>query len=169
MAQKALKMSRYCEDARELARRMTEWSKNLEDTNRRFVVCISGGPGIMEAANRGASDAKGLNIGLNINLPMEQHDNPYISRELALKFHYFFMRKFWFIFMAKALVISPGGFGTVDELFETMTLITTHKMKKKMHSMIRTRSYRPKCAVIPNINYSAAVFESTGVFPTSRS
>jgi predicted Rossmann-fold nucleotide-binding protein len=88
----------------------------------------------MEAANRGASEAKGLNIGLNINLPMEQHCNPYISRELAFEFHYFFMRKFWFMFMAKALVIFPGGFGTMDKLSETMTLITTHKIKKKCRS-----------------------------------
>ena len=140
-AEKALNMSRYYEDARELARRMTEWSKQLEGTNRRFVVCTGGGPGIMEAANRGASEAKGLNIGLNINLPLEQHDNPYISRELAFEFHYFFMRKFWFMFMAKALVIFPGGFGTMDELFETMTLITTHKIKKKMPIVLFGTSY----------------------------
>ncbi|MBT3767351.1 MAG: LOG family protein [Rhodospirillaceae bacterium] len=140
-AKKALNMSRYYEDARELARRMTEWSKHLEGTNRRFVVCTGGGPGIMEAANRGASEAKGLNIGLNINLPQEQHDNPYISRELAFEFHYFFMRKFWFMFMAKALVIFPGGFGTMDELFETMTLITTHKIKKKMPIVLFGTSY----------------------------
>src|SRR3546814_19860930 len=99
------------------------WSKSLPEDDRRFVVCSGGGPGIMEAANRGASEARGLNIGLNISLPMEQIDNPYISRELNFEFHYFFMRKFWFAYLAKAVVVMPGGFGTLDEFFELLTLV----------------------------------------------
>lgn len=131
-AEMALKMSRYYEDTRELARRLTEWSKSLEETERRFVVCSGGGPGIMEAANRGASEAKGENIGLNISLPFEQNDNPYITRRLSLEFHYFFMRKFWFSYMAKAMIIMPGGFGTLDEFMEVVTLVQTLKIKKKL-------------------------------------
>ncbi len=125
-------MSRYYEDARELAKRLTGWSKALEGTDRRFVVCTGGGPGIMEAANRGASEAKGLNVGLNISLPFEQIDNPYISRELNFEFHYFFMRKYWFTYLAKAVVVMPGGFGTLDELFELLTLVQTGKIRKRM-------------------------------------
>lgn len=127
-----LKMSRYYEETRELAHRLTEWSKNLKDQGRRFVVCSGGGPGIMEAANRGASEAKGENIGLGISLPMEQGVNPYVTRKLAFEFHYFFTRKFWFLYLAKAMVIMPGGFGTLDEFFEGLTLIQTGKMNKKM-------------------------------------
>ncbi len=130
-AQKQLEMSRYYEDTRELARRLTLWSKGLEDTDRRFVICSGGGPGVMEAANRGASEAKGENIGLNISIPYEQAENPYITRRLAFEFHYFFMRKYWFAYMAKALVIMPGGFGTLDELMEMLTLIQTGKIRKK--------------------------------------
>jgi len=125
-------MSRYYEDARELARRLTEWSKQLADDERRFVVCTGGGPGIMEAANRGASDAKGLNVGLTISLPQEEFDNRYVTRELSFRFHYFFMRKFWFAYLAKALAVFPGGFGTLDELFELLTLVQTKKMRKPM-------------------------------------
>ncbi len=132
VAQRNLDMSRYYEDTRELARRLTEWSKSLQQDDRRFVVCSGGGPGIMEAANRGASEAKGLNIGLNISLPMEQIDNPYISRELNFEFHYFFMRKFWFAYLAKAVVVMPGGFGTLDEFFELLTLVQTGKIRKHM-------------------------------------
>lgn len=131
-AQQVLKISVYYEAARDLAHRLTEWSKGLGDEERRFVVCTGGGPGIMEAANRGASEAKGLNVGLTISLPFEEFDNPYISRELAFHFHYFFMRKFWFLYLAKAMIFFPGGFGTLDELFETLTLVQTHKMRKKM-------------------------------------
>ncbi|MCH7485457.1 MAG: TIGR00730 family Rossman fold protein [Proteobacteria bacterium] len=140
-AERRLALSRYYEDARELARRLTRWSKGLEDTRRRFVVCTGGGPGIMEAANRGASEAKGINIGLNISLPEEQHGNPYITRELAFEFHYFFMRKFWFTYLAKALVIFPGGFGTMDEFFELMTLVQTRKLKKKMPIVVYGTGY----------------------------
>jgi uncharacterized protein (TIGR00730 family) len=136
-----LAMSRYYEDARELARRLTEWSKQLEDEERRFVVCTGGGPGIMEAANRGASEAKGLNIGLTISLPVEEFDNPYVTRELLFHFHYFFMRKFWFAYLAKALLVFPGGFGTLDELFEIVTLRQTHKMRKHLSVVLFGAQY----------------------------
>ncbi len=129
-AERALKMSAYYENARELAHRLTEWSKNLEGEDARFIVCSGGGPGIMEAANRGASEAAGINAGLNISLPEEQEDNPYITRELNFEFHYFFMRKFWFLYLAKAIIIFPGGFGTMDELFEVLTLMQTEKLTK---------------------------------------
>jgi len=127
-----LKMSRYYEEARELAYKMTKWSKKLEQSKRRFIVATGGGPGIMEAANRGAAEAKGLSVGLNISLPFEQSGNPYISQELEMEFHYFFMRKYWFVYLAKALIAFPGGFGTFDELFETLTLIQTRKTRKSM-------------------------------------
>jgi uncharacterized protein (TIGR00730 family) len=130
--QKALEWSRYYEDARMLAHRLTEWSLGLETTHRRFVVCSGGGPGIMEAANRGAREAGGTSIGLNIALPFEQSPNRYITRELVFHFHYFFMRKFWFAYLAKALVIFPGGFGTLDEMFEILTLAQTRKLSKKL-------------------------------------
>ena len=131
-AQSQVEMSRYYEDARELARRITVWSKALGDEERRFVVCTGGGPGIMEAANRGASEAKGLNVGLTISIPVEEFDNPYVTRELGFHFHYFFMRKFWFAYLAKAVIVFPGGFGTLDELFEVMTLRQTRKMRKHL-------------------------------------
>jgi uncharacterized protein (TIGR00730 family) len=131
-AQTALKMSAYYEAARELATRLTTWSKELDRVERRFVVCTGGGPGIMEAANRGAAEAKGLNVGLTISLPAEEFDNPYVTRELAFHFHYFFMRKFWFSYLAKAVIVFPGGYGTLDELFELLTLVQTRKMTKPM-------------------------------------
>jgi hypothetical protein len=123
---------RYYNDARELARRVTEWSNSLADTSRRFVICSGGGPGIMEAANRGASDGGGKTVGLNIGLPAEQRPNPFITPELNFEFHYFFMRKFWFAYLAKALVVFPGGFGTLDELTEILTLVQTQKLMKKI-------------------------------------
>jgi uncharacterized protein (TIGR00730 family) len=131
-ARTAFELSVYYESARELAHRLTEWSKQLGDAGRRFVVCTGGGPGIMEAANRGASEAKGLNVGLTISIPNEEFDNPYVSRELHVHFHYFFMRKFWFVYLAKAVVLFPGGFGTLDELFEILTLVQTRKTRKRM-------------------------------------
>src|SRR5215813_14273750 len=131
-AQTALRMSVYYEAARELASRLTLWSKALGDEERRFVVCTGGGPGIMEAANRGAAEAKGLNVGLTISIPVEEFDNPYVTRELAFHFHYFFMRKFWFAYLAKAVIVFPGGYGTLDELFELLTLVQTRKMSKPM-------------------------------------
>lgn len=131
-AEQAERMSVYYEAARSLAFRLTEWSKALGENKRRFVICTGGGPGIMEAANRGASEAKGLNIGLTISIPMEEFENPYVSRELGFMFHYFFMRKFWFTYPAKAIVLFPGGFGTLDELFEILTLVQTQKIKKRL-------------------------------------
>lgn len=131
-AETALAMSRYYEDARELARRLTKWSKQLKDVQRRFIVCSGGGPGIMEAANRGASEANGLSAGLGISLPEEQSNNGYITEELSFEFHYFFMRKLWFVYLARAVVVFPGGFGTLNELFEVLMLRQTGKMRKKI-------------------------------------
>lgn len=131
-AEKFVQHSHYYEKTRELARRLTEWSKGLGEGTRRFVICSGGGPGIMEAANRGASEAKGENVGLNISLPFEQNDNPYITRKLSIEFHYFFMRKFWFSYLAKAVVVMPGGFGTLDEFMEVLTLVQTGKIRKHM-------------------------------------
>jgi uncharacterized protein (TIGR00730 family) len=140
-ARKSLGFSRYYEDARTLARRVTEWSKGLPATNRRFIVCSGGGPGIMEAANRGASEASGISIGLGISLPSEPSHNPYITRELGFEFHYFFMRKFWFVYLAKGLVVFPGGFGTLDELFELLTLVQTRKLGKRMPIVLYGKEY----------------------------
>jgi uncharacterized protein (TIGR00730 family) len=131
-AERDVKMSRYYEEARALSRRLTEWSKGLDREDKRFVICTGGGPGIMEAASRGASEARGLNIGLNISLPFEQFANSYVTRKLAFEFHYFFTRKFWFAYLCKAIIAMPGGVGTLDELFETLTLIQTRKIRKKV-------------------------------------
>jgi len=140
-SRKAVQWSRYYEDARELARQLTTWSLSLQSPRHRFVVCSGGGPGIMEAANRGAHDAGGKTIGLNIRLPFEQGANRYITPGLHLEFHYFFMRKFWFAYLAKALVIFPGGFGTLDELFEILTLAQTQKLSKQMCVILYGREY----------------------------
>ncbi len=131
----------YYEDARELARLVTEWSMKLPGPNHRFVVCTGGGPGIMEAANRGAAEAGGKTVGLNIGLPFEQRPNPFITPELSFEFHYFFMRKFWFAYLAKALVVFPGGFGTLDEMSELLTLAQTHKLQKKMTIILYGSAY----------------------------
>lgn len=133
-------ISRYYDDAVELARRLTEWSKSLT-SNHRFVICSGGGPGMMEAANKGALKAGGKSIGLNISIPMEQYSNPYITPGLNFEFHYFFIRKFWFVYLAKGLVIFPGGFGTLDELFEVLTLIQTEKVLKHMPIVIYGTEY----------------------------
>jgi uncharacterized protein (TIGR00730 family) len=138
---RALEWARYYEDARELARLLTAWSLTLESDNHRFVVTSGGGPGIMEAANRGAREAGGKTVGLNIRLPFEQGANPYITEGLHFEFHYFFMRKFWFAYLAKALVIFPGGFGTCDELFEILTLVQTDKLSKQIGIVLYGSEY----------------------------
>jgi uncharacterized protein (TIGR00730 family) len=134
-------MSAYYEAARELAARLTRWSKSLDRDARRFVVCTGGGPGIMEAASRGASEARGTNVGLTISLPNEQFDNDYLTRALSVHFHYFFMRKFWFAYLAKAVIVFPGGYGTLDELFELLTLVQTQKLKKPMPMVLFGTQY----------------------------
>jgi uncharacterized protein (TIGR00730 family) len=140
-ARAAVDMARYYEDARRLAFLLTEWSIQIPARRRRFVVTTGGGPGIMEAANLGAHEAGGKSIGLNINLPFEQNPNSYITPALNFEFHYFFMRKFWFAYLAKALVIFPGGFGTIDELFEILTLAQTDKLAKKILVVIYGSEY----------------------------
>ena len=125
-------LGKYYREARELGRMVTEWSNQLPDESRRFVVCSGGGPGIMEAANRGATEAGGQSVGLNIGLPFEQFPNDYITPELSFQFHYFFMRKFWFVYLAKAMVFFPGGYGTMDELMEVLTLVQTQKLNKRI-------------------------------------
>jgi hypothetical protein len=137
----AVDMARYYEDARRLSHLLTEWSIQIPARRRRFVVTTGGGPGIMEAANLGAHEAGGKSIGLNINLPFEQNPNSYITPALNFEFHYFFMRKFWFAYLAKALVIFPGGFGTIDELFEILTLAQTDKLAKKILVVIYGSEY----------------------------
>jgi uncharacterized protein (TIGR00730 family) len=139
-AQVDFEMSRYYEDAVELSKLLTQWSLSLPGKHR-FVICSGGGPGIMEAANRGASLAGGPSIGLNISLPFEQSSNRYASKSLSFEFHYFFVRKFWFVYPGKALVIFPGGFGTLDELLEVLTLMQTRKTKKRMTVLIYGKEY----------------------------
>lgn len=131
-----LEMSKYYEDAVELAERLTRWSMDLPTHEKRFIVCSGGGPGIMEAANKGAKKAGGTSIGLNISIPFEQFVNKYVKKDLAFEFHYFFMRKFWFAYLAKALIVFPGGFGTMDELMEILTLAQTGKIKKDLKIIV---------------------------------
>jgi len=140
-ARAALSMSRYYEEARELAHRITAWSLTLGEHPRRFVICSGGGPGIMEAANRGAAEAGGKTVGLSIELPHEQWPNSYISPGLNFQFHYFFMRKLWFAQLAKALIVFPGGFGTMDELWEMLTLMQTGKLQRRNLILIYGRRY----------------------------
>ena len=151
-AEAAVDMARYYEDARRLAFLLTEWSTQIPAKRHRFVVTTGGGPGIMEAANLGAHEAGGKTIGLNINLPFEQNPNAYITPSLNFEFHYFFMRKFWFAYLAKALVIFPGGFGTLDEFFEIVTLAQTEKLAKKIVIVIYGSDYWKKI-----VNFEAMV------------
>jgi uncharacterized protein (TIGR00730 family) len=139
-AEAAVKLARYYQDAVELSRRLTEWSRSLTG-NHDFIICSGGSGGMMEAANRGAALAGGKTVGFNIELPHEQEVNKYVPRELVFNFHYFFMRKFWFVYLAKALVIFPGGFGTMDEFFEVLTLIQTKKPRKAMPVVLFGNQY----------------------------
>src|SRR6202158_1290453 len=155
-AEAAVDMARYYEDARRLAHLLTDWSTQIPAKRHRFVVTTGGGPGIMEAANLGAHEAGGKTIGLNIHLPFEQNPNPYITPSLNFEFHYFFMRKFWFAYLAKALVIFPGGFGTLDELFEILTLAQTQKLAKKILVIIYGSEYWKRL-----INFDAMIDAGT--------
>lgn len=147
-AERALEMSRYYEAARALARKLTEWAAELcdaaGDPGQRFSVVTGGGPGIMEAANRGAAEAGGSTIGMNISLPFEQYPNDYIADGLAFEFHYFFMRKFWLVYLAKAAVVMPGGFGTIDEFTEILTLVQTKKIRRKLPIVLFGMEYWEK-------------------------
>jgi uncharacterized protein (TIGR00730 family) len=149
-------MARYYEDARKLAFLVTQWTKSVSQQRHRFVICTGGGPGIMEAANRGAAEAGGKTIGMNINLPFEQTPNPYISPELNFEFHYFFMRKLWFAYLAKALVVFPGGFGTFDEMFEVLTLAQTDKLAKRICIVAYGKDYWDRV-----VNFQALVDAGT--------
>ena len=140
-SRRAVEWARYYEDARDLARMLSTWTTSLQSENHRFVVTSGGGPGIMEAANRGAREGGGKTIGLNIRLPYEQGANAFITDGLHFEFHYFFMRKFWFAYLAKALVVFPGGFGTLDEMFEILTLAQTDKLSKKIGVVLYGREY----------------------------
>jgi uncharacterized protein (TIGR00730 family) len=140
-AEAGVEMARYYEDARRLAYLLTRWTQTLKSRRHRFVVTSGGGPGIMEAANRGAFEAGGKTIGLNIRLPIKEGPNPYVTPSLHFEFHYFFMRKYWFAYLAKALVVFPGGFGTIDELFELLTLVQTEKLAKRITIVIYGSSF----------------------------
>jgi hypothetical protein len=164
-AKRLVEMSDYYEEARELAHRLTKWSMSLTETDRRFVICTGGGPGIMEAANRGAAEAGGETIGLGIQLLFEQKPNPYITPELDLEFHYFFMRKFWFSYLAKAMVVMPGGFGTLDELMEIITLIQTRKMRKKVPVVLFGKEFWSKVLNFqPMVDYGTVSQEDLDLF-----
>ena len=139
-AQRQIRLAAYYEDARELARRLTTWARETGHENE-LVVCSGGGPGMMEAANRGATEAGGQSVGLTISLPHEPRPNRYISPGLAVEFHYFFMRKFWFMYLARALVVFPGGYGTMDELFEVLTLLQTRKVQRPVQVIVYGREY----------------------------
>jgi uncharacterized protein (TIGR00730 family) len=158
-SRKAVEWARFYEDARELARLLSSWTMSLQSENHRFVVTSGGGPGIMEAANRGAREGGGKTIGLNIRLPFEQGANPYITDGLHFEFHYFFMRKFWFAYMAKALVVFPGGFGTLDEMFEILTLVQTDKLSKKIGVVLYGREYWEKVLDLQPMSEWGAIAE----------
>ena len=167
-AERRLEMSRYYEDTRALARRLTEWSKGIREGGRRFVICSGGGPGIMEAANRGASEAKGENIGLAISLPDGEPGNSYITHRLSFEFHYFFMRKFWFLYLAKAAIIMPGGFGTFDELMELLTLIQTGKVRKHLPIVLYGSDFWDKVIDFgPMVEYGVISPEDVDLFHRS--
>ncbi|MGA9564765.1 MAG: TIGR00730 family Rossman fold protein [Candidatus Korobacteraceae bacterium] len=155
-AKKNLEMSQYYEDARKLAFLISKWTQTISQPRHRFVVCTGGGPGIMEAANRGAWEAGSKTVGLNIHLPFEQVPNPYITPELNFEFHYFFMRKLWFAYLAKALVVFPGGFGTFDEMFELLTLVQTEKLAKHICVVVYSKPYWDKV-----VNFQALVDAGT--------
>ncbi len=155
-AVKQLEMSKYYEDAVKLSKKLTLWSKSVSQEKNRFIICSGGGPGIMEAANKGAKLAGGHSIGLNISIPYEQFVNNYVDPELAFEFHYFFMRKLWFIYLAKALIVFPGGFGTMDELMEVLTLVQTKKITKKMKVIMYDESYWKEV-----INFDALIEHGT--------
>src|ERR1700678_1459024 len=156
LAGAAIEMSAYYEDARKLAGLVSKWAMPLPGRRPRFVITSGGGPGIMEAANRGAYEAGAKTIGLNIRLPFEQMPNPYITPELNFEFHYFFMRKLWFAYLAKALVVFPGGFGTFDELFELLTLAQTEKLAKHLCIVVYGKKYWDRV-----INFQALVDSGT--------
>ena len=160
LAQRSYEMSRYYEDAVELSRRLTEWSMNLETSANRFIVCTGGGPGIMEAANKGAKKAGGYSIGLNISIPFEQFVNNYVTKDLSFEFHYFFMRKFWFAYLSKALIVFPGGFGTMDELFEILTLVQTDKIRKKLAMVIYDEKYWKSIINFDNLIFEGVISET---------
>lgn len=144
LACRKVKCAKYYEDARQLAYKLTQWSQNLPKEQQGYSICSGGGPGIMEAGSRGAHEAGGENVGFNISLPFEQHPNPYITDALNFEFHYFFMRKFWFLYLAKAIVAFPGGFGTMDEVYEALTLLQTKKLEKKMVVLLYGRDFWKK-------------------------
>src|SRR6202165_3500428 len=169
-AKSAVEMSRYYEEARELARRITSWAMSLGDHPRRFVICSGGGPGIMEAANRGAAEAGGKTVGLSIEVPPEPWPHSYIRPGLNFQFHYFFMRKLWFAQLAKALIIFPGGFGTMDELWEILTLMQTGKLQRRNLILIYGRKYwdrvlnwkhTQRCGTIDEHEYGLLEFADT--------
>ena len=153
-------LGHFYAEARELARRITEWSRQIDGPAHRFVVCSGGGPGIMEAANRGAADAGGRSVGLNIALPHEQHPNAYITKELSFEFHYFFTRKLWFAHLARALVVFPGGFGTMDEMFELLTLMQTRKLDPPVLILLYGSSFWNEIINFPALVRHGMVAES---------
>ena len=160
----ALEMSRYYEDAVQLSKMLTKWSMGLREKNR-LVISSGGGPGIMEAANKGAKLAGGRSVGLNISLPVEQSSNPFIPDELNFEFHYFFMRKLWFVYLSKVMVMFPGGFGTFDELFEVLTLVQTKKLKKQVTVIMYGKDHWEKTVNFNNLVHLGLInSEDLGLF-----